>query len=82
MADAELGRELDIPETTYGSNRSRLSLVGMSDQCRAFGERGVRTNGPTERAIADGGFDGATVDDVSLGIPSGLLELVIPDREI
>jgi hypothetical protein len=69
-------------ETANASRRSKVPLVRVSDQCRGFESRGVRTSGPTDRAITDGGYDGATEDDASLGIPSEIMEFVIPDKGI
>jgi hypothetical protein len=61
------------------SRRDRLSLVGISDQCRVY-SKGTFSDGPAAQAEADRAYDGITADDAPLGIMPGIVEEEVPDR--
>jgi hypothetical protein len=69
-------------ETANASRRSKVSLVGVSDQCREFEGRGLHSNGAAYRALVEEAYEGVRADEATLGIPSGILEQQIPDRGI
>jgi hypothetical protein len=68
---------MDSPAT-----RSAASSAGRSDQCMELEGRGLHSNGGAAEELVIGMYEGASSDDATLGIPSGLLAQQIPDMGI